>query len=42
MSDFQIDSSEYKCILQKELNEPLDPQLAIDELRALIKGMYNF
>jgi len=39
MSEFQIDSSEWKFKLQKEINEPSDPQLAIDELRTLIKGM---
>lgn len=39
MSGFQIDSSECKFTLQKELNEPTDPQLAIDELRRLIKGI---
>jgi len=40
MSEFQIDSSEWKFKSQKELNEPSDPQLAIDELRALIRGTY--
>jgi len=39
MSQFQIDSSDWKFKLQKEINEPSDPRLAIDELRTLIKGM---
>ncbi|XP_025198210.1 alpha-tocopherol transfer protein-like, partial [Melanaphis sacchari] len=38
MSESQFNSPELKLKLQKELNEPSDPQLAIDELRTLIKG----
>ncbi|XP_060847011.1 clavesin-2-like [Rhopalosiphum padi] len=38
MSENQINSSEIKFKLLKELNEPSDPNLAIDELRTLIKG----
>jgi len=41
MSENQINSSEIKFKLLKELNEPSDPNLAIDELRTLIKGMQN-
>lgn len=39
MAEFEIGSSEWKFKLQKEINEPSDPQFAIDELRTLIKGM---
>ncbi|KAL4135050.1 hypothetical protein QTP88_006712 [Uroleucon formosanum] len=38
MAEFQIGSSEWKFKLQKEINEPSDPEFAIDELRTLIKG----
>lgn len=39
MSESLINLSELKFKLKKELDEPSNPQLAIDELRTLIKGM---
>lgn len=39
MSVNQINSSDWKCIEQREIYEPANPQLAIEELRALVKGM---
>ncbi|CAH1733130.1 unnamed protein product [Aphis gossypii] len=38
MSESLINLSELKFKLKKELDEPSNPQLAIDELRTLIKG----
>jgi hypothetical protein len=38
MSKNQISSSEWKFDEQRDINEPLDPQLAIEELRTLVKG----
>lgn len=39
MSKYQINSSEWKCKEQREINESSYPQLAIDELRKLVKSM---
>lgn len=39
MSESLINLSELKLKLKKELDEPSNPQIAINELRALIKGM---
>lgn len=34
------DSLEWKLKAQKEINEPSDPSLAIEELRSLVTGRY--
>lgn len=38
MSKSQISSSEWEFDEQRVINEPPDPQLAIEELRTLVKG----
>lgn len=38
MSKSQISSSEWKFDEQRDRNEPSDPQIAIEELRTLVKG----
>lgn len=39
MSKSCNNSAEWKCRVQKEINEPSDPQSAAEELRALVKSM---
>lgn len=38
MSKNQINIPDWKYDEQKEINEPSDPQLVIEELRTLVKG----
>lgn len=39
MSESPINPSDWKMKAQHEINEPSNPQLAIQELRTLVKGM---
>lgn len=41
MAKIQINACDWKFKAQTEINEPSDPQLAVSELRALVKGTKN-
>lgn len=40
MSKNQTNSPDWKYEEQREINEPSDTRLAVEELRALVRGMF--